>query len=63
MRTWSASRRRVWRLGWGALAVAIFFCPLGQTASCSAAVGNGGQCSTSYVPLMGAVFGYSIPGP
>jgi hypothetical protein len=53
----------VWRWGWIALMAAVFFCPLGQTATCSAAVVGGGQCSASYVPLMGSVFGYSIPAP
>jgi hypothetical protein len=65
MRTWSEGRRRVWRWGWGALAAAIFFCPLGQVGSCSDAAGGAGegQCTTHYVPIMGAVFGYSIPAP
>ena len=64
----SSERRRAWwRWGWGALIVGVFFCPLGKTGSCyepaDGVEWSGDTCTTAYVPLMGSVFGYSIPAP
>lgn len=66
-RLWSERRRRAWRWGWGALVAGVLFCPLGRTFSCAEPADgvewSGDTCTSAYVPLLGSVFGYSIPAP